>query len=154
MRKVLKNKVYDTSTAHMVARYENNKSPNPAEHYTEDLYRKKTGEFFLYGKGEIVSPYPKEKIIPMTVKEAKFWGRSALTPEAFSVIFRPMEDGTLSDKVRALRTKTHLTQQGFADKYGIPKRTIANWEAGISCPPDYVVELLARCVEHDYGKVE
>ena len=41
MRKILNNKVYDSDTAKLVCRYENNKSRNVEENYIEDLYRKK-----------------------------------------------------------------------------------------------------------------
>lgn len=154
MRKILNNKVYDSDTAKLVCRYENNKSRNVEENYIEDLYRKKNGELFIHGKGGVKSPYAREKIIPMTIGEATFWGRSALTPEAFKSIFKPLEGGSVPGIVRTLRAKTGLTQQGFSDEYGIPKRTISNWEAGVNTPPDYVITLLTRCVEHDYGKVE
>lgn len=155
VRKILKNKVYDSDTAELIARYENNKSKDADEHYTEDLHRKKTGELFIHGKGGPKSPYADgEKVIPMTLEQAQYWGHNTLTVDAYKTIFEPLEGGSTPFIIRALRAKAKLTQQGFADKYGIPKRTIGNWEAGINEPPEYVVALLTRCVEHDYGKVE
>lgn len=49
-----------------------------------------------------------------------------------------------------LRNLTGLSQQGFSDTYGIPKRTIGNWETGERKPPEYVVKLLERAVKEDF----
>ena len=50
-------------------------------YYSEELYRKSNGEFFLHGKGNVLSPYADdygltgsqagEKIRPLTIDEAK-----------------------------------------------------------------------------------
>ena len=53
------------------------------------------------------------------------------------------------NEVKALRKKTGLTQAAFAEKYGIPKRTIENWEGEKSTPPGYVLAMLTRLVEID-----
>lgn len=50
---------------------------------------------------------------------------------------RPMNE------IKALREATGLTQRAFADLLGIPKRSIENWESGVSNPPEYVVRLIA-----------
>ena len=44
--------------------------------------------------------------------------------------------------IRMIRLKTGLTQQEYADKYGIPIRTLQNWECGHRVPPEYVEDLL------------
>lgn len=58
MRKFLENKQYDTEKAHLIAKTK-----------TDALYRKKTGEYFLYScpaKGA-------ESIYPLTMESAKDW---------------------------------------------------------------------------------
>lgn len=50
--------------------------------------------------------------------------------------------------VKEMRTKLNLTQEMFARRYNIPKRTIENWESGKSKPPAYVIEMLEKAVEH------
>lgn len=50
--------------------------------------------------------------------------------------------------IKELRERTGLSQSKFANKYGIPVRTLQGWEAGKRVP-DYVIRLLARCVEED-----
>jgi len=49
-----------------------------------------------------------------------------------------------------IRTLSGLTQQAFSEKYGIPKRSIENWEGGKRTPPEYVINLLERVVKEDF----
>lgn len=51
--------------------------------------------------------------------------------------------------IKELRTLTGLSQQGFADKYKIPKRTLQDWEYNKRTPPEYVISLLERAVKED-----
>ena len=54
--------------------------------------------------------------------------------------------------IKEIRALTGLSQARFADKYGIPKRTIEAWESGDRTPPAYVLTLLKRAVEQDFKK--
>ena len=54
--------------------------------------------------------------------------------------------------IKEMREMLGDTQESFAIRYGIPKRTIENWEENKSKPPDYVVRLLERCVKQDCNK--
>lgn len=49
--------------------------------------------------------------------------------------------------IKEIRSRTNLSAQKFGDKYGIPLRTIQDWERGERKPPEYVVDLLDRVVE-------
>ena len=83
MRKIINKKMYDTETAECVEEFENTPYKGNAHYYKELLYRKKTGEFFLYGHGNARTKYaavtiggmysPDEKIIPLSEEEAKNW---------------------------------------------------------------------------------
>lgn len=53
--------------------------------------------------------------------------------------------------LRDTRKQAKLTQQQLADKYQIPRRTLQDWEAGKHKPPVYVVNMLLRCIEVDFG---
>ncbi len=44
--------------------------------------------------------------------------------------------------VKAIRQKTGLSQAAFSKAYGIPKRTIENWEQGIRKPDAPALALL------------
>lgn len=52
--------------------------------------------------------------------------------------------------IKAIRSYSNLTQAAFAKKYGIPKRSIENWEGGKAQAPEYMVKLLARVVKEDF----
>lgn len=52
----------------------------------------------------------------------------------------------LAEKAKAVRARTGLTQKAFAEKYGIPQRTIEGWESGRT-PPAYVLDLLQKVID-------
>lgn len=59
-----------------------------------------------------------------------------------------------AERIRSLRKLTGLSQTKFGEKYGIPMRTIQNWEAGANEAPGYVISLLERVVREDYPENE
>ncbi len=61
---------------------------------------------------------------------------------------------TSAERAKAIRKASRLTQAAFAERYGIPKRTIENWEGGQRDAPSYVLDLLERCVLEDAEKAE
>lgn len=61
---------------------------------------------------------------------------------------------TTAERAKAIRKASGLTQAAFAEKYGIPKRTIENWEGGQRDAPAYVFDLLERVVSDDAKKQE
>lgn len=61
-----------------------------------------------------------------------------------------MEQWTI-ERIRRMRIAAGLSQSQFADKYGIPKRTIEDWERGIRKPQQYVIDLLGARVAMDFG---
>ena len=58
------------------------------------------------------------------------------------------------NQIKVLRGHTGLSQAKFAEKYGIPKRTVENWEGGVNEPPTYVLRLLERVVAEDFHDTE
>lgn len=54
--------------------------------------------------------------------------------------------------VYEMRQALGLSQKAFGEKYGIPLRTVENWENGYRVPPEYVLKLLERCVKEDLKK--
>lgn len=61
---------------------------------------------------------------------------------------------TAAARIRELRKMTGLSQQKFGDLYGIPMRTIQNWEYGVNEVPGYLIGLLERVVREDFGGEE
>jgi len=58
-----------------------------------------------------------------------------------------MENNKIIEELRNLGGKK--SRAAFAREYGIPVRTLENWESGINEPPAYVIDLLARAVVED-----
>ena len=55
-----------------------------------------------------------------------------------------------AERIRELRKLAGLSQTAFGELYGIPMRTIQNWEKGVSEAPGYVIGLLERAVREDF----
>lgn len=53
---------------------------------------------------------------------------------------------TPAEQIKTLRASTGLSQQKFAEKTGVPVRTILSWETGDRKPPSYVIPLLRLAV--------
>lgn len=49
----------------------------------------------------------------------------------------------LSEKIKEIRRKTGFNRKEFSEHFGIPLRTVEDWEAGKRKPPEYVARLLA-----------
>lgn len=95
MKKVINGKRYDTETAQEVAMYQSDYPMNDFNYYCETLYKKKTGEFFLFGEGHGLSKYAHhygnssgwgEHIIPLTIDRAKRWAEK-LDGDEYEAIF-------------------------------------------------------------------
>lgn len=102
MKKIIKGKVYDTDTAKLLAEYDSG-NRGDFHWYCEELYQKKTGEFFIYGEGNAASPYSKRcptggfdpgcAIKPLSYDEAAEWGEQKLDADEYIGIFgEPEED--------------------------------------------------------------
>lgn len=102
MKKIINKKLYDTDTAKNVAEFQNTPYLRDYQHYKEILYRKKTGEFFLYGCGNAASKYaevradrmrcPGEKIIPFTEAEAREWLEVNSDADTYIELFGEVEE--------------------------------------------------------------
>lgn len=95
MKKIINGKKYNTQTAEYMGGYEANLGQ--FEYVSEDLYRKRTGEFFLYGEGGPASKYAEaidmnswsggSEITPLTEVEAKRWAEAHLDADEYEEIF-------------------------------------------------------------------
>ena len=89
MKKIINGKMYNTETAEEFGSCENTPYKSNYIYFKEYLYRKKTGEFFMYGSGNAASKYceetadrtrcPGERIVPLTIKEANLYPLVMLT---------------------------------------------------------------------------
>ena len=100
MKKIINGKVYDTDKAHELGR---DGGGDGFARWSEALYQKRTGEFFLYGEGGPMTKYAVsigqnewsggDKIIPITAMNARKWVEEHLSAEKYEQIFGlPDED--------------------------------------------------------------
>jgi hypothetical protein len=76
MKRLIANKKYDIQDARLVAEYNNGLDSSDDESYFEELYLKKGGGYFLYGRGGVNSKWANangEGTKILTVEEAKAW---------------------------------------------------------------------------------
>ena len=57
---------------------------------------------------------------------------------------------TSGESIRRMREETGLSRKAFCDKYGIPYRTMQDWEDGKSRPVAWAEKLLRRAVAEDF----
>lgn len=53
------------------------------------------------------------------------------------------------DKLKAMRKATGLSQEKFGRLYNISAINIANWEQGVTKPPEYVQIMLEKLMKLD-----
>ena len=101
MKKIIDGKMYNTETATELGEFWNGLSTNDFSNLSETLYRKKNGEFFLYGQGGAMTEYSQpvgdmagggEKIIPFTKEQARNWAEERLGTDEYIKIFGEPEE--------------------------------------------------------------
>ena len=108
MKKVISGRLYDTSTAKLMGEYQYS-YPNDFHWYREELYQKKTGEYFLYGEGGALSEYREnvslnewsggEAIKPLSYQEAQQWAENHLDGDEYESIFGEIDESMESVSV-------------------------------------------------------
>lgn len=96
MKKIINGKVYDTEKAHHLG-FDGNGSRRDFGFWYEELYQKRTGEYFLYGEGGPASKYARsigqnqwgggEKIIPLSPDAARKWVEEHLDADDYEALF-------------------------------------------------------------------
>ena len=102
MKKIIKGRLYDTTTAKELGWWENIQDVRNFSHFSETLYRKRTGEFFLYGKGGPSTKYSQrvdqncwsggEDIFPVSAENARSWAEEHLDADDYEKIFGPVSE--------------------------------------------------------------
>jgi hypothetical protein len=111
MKKVINKKLYNTETAARLGCWDNGHYTNDFGYCSEDLYRTKSGNFFLHGEGGPMSKYSQssgnsmgwgERIVPLTYDEAQEWAEKHLDGDDYINIFGEPEE---SDDKSALNVR-------------------------------------------------
>lgn len=55
----------------------------------------------------------------------------------------------INQQIIDLRKETELSRKAFAEHFGIPLRTIEDWEAGRRTPPEHVPRLIKYPIEFE-----
>lgn len=107
MRRIIKNKQYNTETATKVHEWESTYDVTDFSWYCETLYRKRTGEYFLHGDGGPMSKYARatgmnqwsggEAIKPLTYDEARDWMEEHADADEYEAEFGEPDEGDSHD---------------------------------------------------------
>lgn len=54
--------------------------------------------------------------------------------------------------IKDLRVSAGMTQKAFAEYFGIPKRTVENWEGDVNKCPEYLINLIEFKLNSDKQK--
>lgn len=104
MKKIIDGILYNTETAEELAEWDNGLGPSDGHNENETLYRKKNGQFFLYGDGGPLSAYAESymnghgwtsgaDIKPLTVDAAKRWAEEKIDVDEYEKIFGKASEG-------------------------------------------------------------
>ena len=103
MKKIINGKLYDTDTAKEVGGWANYGSWRDFNHVEETLYRKRTGEYFLFGEGGPSTKYARRteqnmwsggsQIIPLSPETAREWAEEHLSADDYAELFGMPDEG-------------------------------------------------------------
>ena len=102
MKRVINGRLYNTETAKYIGNYSTDLSHDDFNYLDEDLFLKRTGEFFLSGLSGAFGKYAKSTgpnswsggcgIIPITEQEAKEWVEMHLDADTYVELFGEPEE--------------------------------------------------------------
>lgn len=138
MKKIINGKRYDTDSAkNCGSYYYSNKRDF---HYIEEtLYQKRTGEFFLHGLGGAASKYAEydgnmwgmgEKIMPMSIEEAKKWAEDHLDVDEYEAVFGEVTEASDTKKVVTFSLPEDVIEQ-IRRKAAESGTTMSDYVAGL-----------------------
>lgn len=107
MKRIIRNRVYDTDTAMLIKQADHPNIKNGEGSCKQSLYRKKTGDYFLFVDGARTDVFHnlalengthdrERHIYPLTYEQAKSWAEKEMTADEWLAIFEPVEDDSLT----------------------------------------------------------
>lgn len=141
MKKIINGRRYDTETAREMG-YASYSNATDFHFWEETLYRKNTGEYFLHGHGGPATKYAEavgqnswrggERIMPMSLEEAKEWAEEHLDGDEYEKIFGTVEEDTTKKTVAfsltqsAIEKIARLAAEYKCSKSEVIERLVAN----------------------------
>lgn len=129
MQKIIRGKKYNTDTAKEVCCYSNNLPFGDFDWVQETLYVKRTGEYFLHGKGGARSKYAVpdgdfmgggSEIIPLSEADAKAFVEENGDTETYEKFFGEASEGeTRTTIILSEATKKKLQQLALEKRVSI-----------------------------------
>ena len=118
MKKIINGKSYDTATAKRIGSvWSSTEYVTDFNFYCEQLYKKRTGEYFLFGEGNAASKYSKSEgnntwsggsaIIPLTYDAAREWAEEHLDADEYESEFGAVDESDETVTV-SVRIPAHL----------------------------------------------
>lgn len=134
MNKVINGKRYDTDKAEEVGHYNNGMLPGDLGYYAEVLYRKRTGELFLWAEGGAMSRCARpceggwsggSELIPLDIDGARSWAEEHLTADRYAELFgEPDEDAEDVKTTFVLRAASKAKLKGEALRLGLTQSAL------------------------------
>lgn len=119
MRKIINGRLYNTDTAKEIGTYSNDLGYDDFRFLSETLYRKRTGEYFLYGEGGPMTQYAQpvgdmtgsgEDITPLSLDQAKKWAEENMSADDYMDAFGPVSEDDPKYKILS----ANLTSENYA----------------------------------------
>lgn len=129
MKKIINHKLYDTDKARVIGSWDNGKVYEGLNFFTDTLYRKRTGEYFLHGEGGARTQYAVnhgdgrwtggEAIIPLSYEKASEWAEEHLPADVYEAEFGDVtEDGSTVSMTINISSATKAKLERMAAKSG------------------------------------
>jgi hypothetical protein len=107
MKRIIRNKVYDTDTATLIKQADHPNITSGEGSCKQSLFRKKTGDYFLFVSGARTDTFHnlvlennvhdrERHIYPLTYEQARSWAEDEMTADEWLAIFEPVEDDSLT----------------------------------------------------------
>ena len=121
MKKVIDGALYNTDTAQFLGEWNNELGRRDLNHVYEELYRTKSGKYFLYGEGGPMSKYSVstgnnswsggEHIEPMSPDAAREWAEKHLTGDEYEAIFGEVTEASDTKDILKVSIDRNIKQK-------------------------------------------
>lgn len=144
MKKIIRGRQYDTATARLIGSWDNGRGYNDLDYVEETLYIKRTGEYFIAGRGGAASKYAQidgnmmaagSRITPVTFDYACTWAE---------------EHMSAAEYVSAFGTPDEEEKQYF--NCGLPAPIMRLLKDAAAKEDQSMGDIVARLIVEKYGK--